>query len=136
MGVYFGQFIVYTIAMLGIIFAALFVYKKVTDGTGFGGKSDFLDIEDSISLSSRKSLYVIRAGHERFLVAADLDRTALISKLDDYKKEQQVFEQRIERQPSVDDLPTIVNFQKNNKKPSIIRKMVSGIKTNEIDIAE
>ncbi len=135
MAAYFGQFIVYTIAMLGIIFAALFVYKKVTDGTGFGGRSDFLNIEDSISLSPRKSLYVIRAGHERFLVAADLDRTALISKLDD-KKEQQVFEQQVERQPSVDDLPTIVNFQRHDKKQSIIRKMVSGIKTNEIDIVE
>ncbi len=135
MAAYFGQFIVYTIAMLGIIFAALFVYKKVTDGTGFGGRSDFLNIEDSISLSPRKSLYVIRAGHERFLVAADLDRTALISKLDD-KKEQQVFEPQVERQPSVDDLPTIVNFQRHDKKQSIIRKMVSGIKTNEIDIVE
>lgn len=135
MAAYFGQFIVYTIAMLGIIFAALFVYKKVTDGTGFGGRSDFLNVEDSISLSPRKSLYVIRAGHERFLVAADLDRTALISKLDD-KKEQQVFEQQVERQPSVDDLPTIVNFQRHDKKQSIIRKMVSGIKTNEIDIVE
>lgn len=135
MAAYFGQFIVYTIAMLGIIFAALFVYKKVTDGTGFGGRSDFLNVEDSISLSPRKSLYVIRAGHERFLVAADLDRTALISKLDD-KKEQQVFEQQVERQPSVDDLPTIVNFQRHDKKQSIIRKMVSSIKTNEIDIVE
>lgn len=135
MAAYFGQFIVYTIAMLGIIFAALFVYKKVTDGTGFGGRSDFLNVEDSISLSPRKSLYVIRAGHERFLVAADLDRTALISKLDD-KKEQPVFEQQVERQPSVDDLPTIVNFQRHDKKQSIIRKMVSGIKTNEIDIVE
>ena len=134
MGVYFGQFIVYTIAMLGIIFAALFVYKRVTDGTGFGGKSDFLNVEDSISLSPRKSLYVIRAGEEKFLVAADLDRTALIAKLGSKLEEQPNFEQKTPRKPSVDDLPTIVNFQKNTGKSSVIRKMVSGVKTNEIDI--
>lgn len=41
-----------------------------------------LSIEDGLGLSSRKTLYIIKAGNERFLIAADLERTTLISKLD------------------------------------------------------
>lgn len=132
---YLGQFIVYTIAMVGIIFAALMVYKKVAEGCGFGSKSDFLNVEDSISLSPRKNLYVIRAGKERFLVASDIDRTTLISKLDDNVKTEEIpVIKKEERKPSVDELPSIVSFQKN-KKQSVMRRMVSGLKsTNDIEI--
>ena len=137
---YLGHFIVYTIAMIGIIYAALLVYKKFSAGCGFGAKSEFLKIEESISLSPRKSLYVIKAGDERFLIAADIDRTALISKLDEQKSSPENVITEIPavkqaRKPSVDDLPTIVHFQKN-KNSSVIRRMVSGVKTNEIDIVE
>ena len=41
-----------------------------------------LSVEDSLSLSPRKTLYVIREGSERFLIAGDLERTTLISKLE------------------------------------------------------
>ena len=41
-----------------------------------------LSIEDGLGLTSRKTLYIIKAGSERFLIAADLERTTLISKLD------------------------------------------------------
>ena len=81
MGGYLGHFVVYTIAMVGIIYAALLVYKKFSTGCGFGAKSDFLKVEDSISLSPRKNLYVIKAGNEKFLIASDIDRTSLIAKL-------------------------------------------------------
>jgi len=67
--------------MIGIIFAALFVYKKTT--VNFQSSSKFLKVEDSISLSPRKQLFVVKAGNERFLVASDAERTNLISKLED-----------------------------------------------------
>ena len=80
MGGYLLNFIVYTAAMIGIIFAALFVYKKTA--VNFQSSSKFLKVEDSISLSPRKQLFVVRAGNERFLVASDAERTNLISKLE------------------------------------------------------
>jgi len=129
---YLGQFMVYTIAMVGLIFAALMVYKKVAEGCGFGTKSDFLNVEDSISLSPRKNLYVIRAGKQRFLVASDIDRTTLISELDEDDNKEIPTLQKEKRQ-SIEELPTIVDFQKN-KKPSVIRKIVDGVKSNDIDI--
>ena len=77
---YFINFIVYTSAMVGIIFLAVFIYKKTTCARI--SRSEFLGVEDSISLAPRKTLYVVRAGHERFLVASDPDKTCLISKLE------------------------------------------------------
>lgn len=78
---YLINFVIYTTAMIGIIFSALFVFKKLSNGC-FSKKSSMLNIEDSMNLSPRKTLYVIKAENERFLIAADIDKTALIAKLD------------------------------------------------------
>jgi len=79
---YLFGFCVYTTAMIGLICIALFVFKKAIGGVNGVKKSDFLDIEESISLAPRKNLYVIKAGNEKFLIASDSERTSLISKLD------------------------------------------------------
>lgn len=81
MGHYIMNFTVYTLAMSGLICFALFVYKKVMSG-GFNSKSSkMLEIEETMSVNPRKSLMIVRAGDERFLIASDIDRTSLISKL-------------------------------------------------------
>ena len=79
---YMMNFIVYLLAMLGIIILALFVYKKFNVNSLGIKNNHSLKIEDALSLSARKTLYVIRNGSERFLIAADMERTTLISKLD------------------------------------------------------
>lgn len=80
---YMGNFIVYLFAMIGIIIFALFIYKKFNiSATGFRHNNS-LSVEDTLSLSPRKMLYVIRNGNERFLIAGDMERTTLISKLED-----------------------------------------------------
>lgn len=79
---YISNFIVYFLAMIGIIILALYVYKQF-NVSGIGNRrSNLLSIEDTLSLTPRKTLYVVREGSERFLIAADLDRTTLISKLE------------------------------------------------------
>ena len=83
MGSYILNFGVYTMAMCGLIFFALFVYKKFSSGNFGMRNSNFLNIEDTLALAPRKMLYVIRAGKDRFLVASDADKTSLISKLED-----------------------------------------------------
>ena len=81
MGGYVANFMVYTMAMIGLICFAVFVYKKFTDGTMRTGENKFLSIEGSMSLSPRNTLHVVRAGNEKFLIASDVERTTLISKL-------------------------------------------------------
>lgn len=81
MGGYAVNFIVYIMAMTGLICFAVFVYKKIMTG-GIGNKhTKFIEIEDTLGINPRKSLHVVRAGGERFLIASDFDRTSLISRL-------------------------------------------------------
>lgn len=78
---YLGHFIVYVLAMLSVIVLALFVYKKFNMSNFDNKKSGNLSVEEVLSLSPRKNLYIINANGERFLIAGDMDRTTLISKL-------------------------------------------------------
>ena len=77
---YLTNFIVYTFAMVGVIMLALFVFKT-SSSIKTGKSSSFLKVHDTLSLGPRKTLYVISAGEEKFLIAGDVDKTSLISKL-------------------------------------------------------
>ena len=67
--------------MSGLIAFALFIYKKVTNGTALSKNSKNLSIEESMMINPRKSLMIVKAGKERFLIASDIDKTSLIAKL-------------------------------------------------------
>lgn len=86
MGSYIANFTVYTMAMLGLIFFAIFVYKKFMEGGLSSKNSKYLSIEETMPINPRKSLLIVRAGNERFLIASDMDRTTLLSKLDNEKR--------------------------------------------------
>lgn len=78
---YLTNFIVYTLAMVGVIVLALFVFKTATTGGNKGASSKSLKVHDSLSLGPRKTLYIVSAGEEKFLIAGDADKTTLVSKL-------------------------------------------------------
>ena len=61
---YMLNFIVYTTAMVGIIFLAVFIYKKFSYCSGT--KSKFLNIEDCISIGPRKELFVVKQAVKDF----------------------------------------------------------------------
>lgn len=77
---YLVHFTIYTLAMIGIIFGALYAFKFFANAS-MTKKSKMLNIEDTMSLSARKKLYVINVDGEKFLIAGDMERTSLISKL-------------------------------------------------------
>ena len=80
---YISNFIVYTLAMLGVIILALFVFKYTTGvKVKSSGNTRGLKVTETLSLSPRKTLYVVETAGERFLRAGDTDRTTLISKLE------------------------------------------------------
>lgn len=78
---YLLTFTVYTTAMVGVIFLALFAYKKFSVQNNRVSDSNFLEVEDCVTLGVRKQLYVVRAGEEKFLIASDAERTTFLSKL-------------------------------------------------------
>ena len=83
---YLTHFIVYILAMMSVIGIALWVYKQFSATNVKGKRSGTLNVEEVLTLSPRKTLYVINAHGEKLLIAGDLDRTTLISKLDDKKE--------------------------------------------------
>ena len=83
---YLISFVTYTFAMAGLLILALIIYKKATATMQRGTKNTYLSLEQRLDISARKSIFVIRAGRERFLVASDLDRTTLLAKLPDVKR--------------------------------------------------
>lgn len=101
MSSYLVNFTVYTMAMLGLIFFAVFVYKKFANGGIYKDNTKFLSIEETMSINPRKSLLVVRAGNEKFLIASDVDRTTMLSKLGASQKlpQQETFTKMIEEEP-------------------------------------
>lgn len=81
MGQYLVNFAAYTLAMVGVICLCLIVYKKTFLDVKAGVTPDFLKVENSLNLSARKTIYVIKAGDEKFLVASDVDKTTFLAKL-------------------------------------------------------
>ncbi len=119
---YLVNFMIYTLAMVGIIFLALFIYKKTAVMPGGKSRSKFLGVEDVMSLTPRKNLYVVRAGNERFLIASDMERTTLISKLENNSQEENI---PVINTPSVDDLPDITNY--SARKKAVMKEMAKKI---------
>lgn len=92
MGQYLISFVAYTFAMIGVIALSVVVYKKCFARDVDVKKSQYLAVENRLNLSARKSLYVIKAGAERFLIAGDIDKTTFLAKLTD--EEEAVLEEK------------------------------------------
>ena len=98
MGVYLVNFLVYSMAMVGLLFVCLMVYKKTMLSNKCTNNCEKLTVENALNLSQRKTLYVIKAGDERFLIAADAERTAFLAKLDEKTKTTSAVPENIQRQ--------------------------------------
>lgn len=128
---YLTNFIVYTMAMVGVMVLALMVFKNATSGgSKSGGK--FLKVVDTMSLGARKTLYIVSAGEEKFLIAGDVDKTTLISKLNTNS----VTEEKIPAVASMsaEDYPTKSFKETMNSLPqkrSYIDKSVVGIRSTQ-----
>lgn len=127
MGSYIANFTVYTMAMLGLIFFAIFVYKKFMEGGLSNKNSKYLSIEETMPINPRKSLLIVRAGNERFLVASDMDRTTLLSKLD-YETTQRSTQKDFRRFENImtEELPQNINQE--------IEKLIPQTQTRLIDM--
>lgn len=79
---YLLAFSVYTLAMIGIIVIAFLVWKNAVLNNN-PKKKGSLKVEEALSLNARKTLYVIKIKDERFLIAADVDKTTFLAKLND-----------------------------------------------------
>lgn len=78
---YLTNFIVYMLAMVGVLVVAMLVFKHTAGGCAKSSSGKCLKVLDTLSIGPRKTLYIVSAGNEKFLIAGDTERTSLISKL-------------------------------------------------------
>lgn len=83
MNSYIMHFATYTFAMIGFIVIVLFVYKKTMYSQSSNENRNFLKVENVLKLSPTKTVYVLKAGTERFLIAGDSANTTMLAKLDE-----------------------------------------------------
>lgn len=101
---YLVTFAVYTTAMIGVIFLALYAYKKFSPSNSRVSQSQFLEVEDCVSFGVRKQLYVVRAGQEKFLIASDAERTTFLAKLNEQKNVEVEQKKYSQVEANLDDL--------------------------------
>lgn len=84
---YLGTFVLYTLGAVGLIYGAYW-YARRSSGllSGNSAKTNpqvpALEVESALPLDPRNTVYVIRSGSERFLIAASGEETTLLSKLE------------------------------------------------------
>ena len=129
---YLLHFAIYTMAMLGIIAVAVFTYKMSYSGIRTGLNSSLLSVTDSMKLTPKKTLYVVKAGEERFLIASDFESTTLISKLGENETIENVSmpqrEDKSSTLPHVDGLKSMNDFiskfeTKNEVKKPVMKEL-------------
>ena len=113
MNSYLIHFAVYTFAMIGFIGIALFIYKKAMYSPIQSKNREFLRVENALRLSSTKTIYVIKAGAEKFLIAGDAANTTMLAKLD----KASVDNLEMYKTDNVSEIPTIKKLaQKMNNR--------------------
>ncbi|OGI01878.1 MAG: hypothetical protein A2Y25_07955 [Candidatus Melainabacteria bacterium GWF2_37_15] len=83
MSSYITAFSVYTLALIGIIFVGLIVVKKTLMLNPEKNKNNFLKVETSLTIEPRKTLHVIKAGKEKFLISSSGEGCYFMTKLED-----------------------------------------------------
>lgn len=104
---YIWSFFIYTLGAVGVLLAGYIVAKHFIN-SGFdmikNPQKDFLKLEQGIRLEQKKSVYLLRAGNQRFLVASSPEGVTFLSELnpDNVLPE-------IEKTPQQPNNPTINN---------------------------
>ena len=122
MSTYLVHFLVYALAMVGMIGLCMFVFKKTMVNPKCAQKDNGLSVENALNLSQRKTLYVVKAGEEKFLIAADAERTSFLAKLNENPN----FEptgQKTNVAPKAFDYSEVMASLNGGKKP-VLREMM------------
>lgn len=139
MGHYLANFVVYTMAMTGLICFAVFVYKKLCTGELYSKNSHTLNIEETLSINPRKSFMIVKAGNERFLVASDVDKTSLISKLENNEtiKTSKIAARKLPQEIIEDEIP--IREEQINKpvsKPVVAQTSLTSYEEQQLQLDE
>ena len=97
-----------------------------------------MKVHDTLSLGPRKTLYIVSAGKEKFLIAGDVDKTSLISKLESKKQVEESLNLADSFKDTMQELTTkasytdrsMLGIQRTEKKPynSVMKNLAERIR--------
>ena len=128
---YLIKFVFYTAGVIGFLLIAYIVAKNsLSGGVAFKKKPGNLEIEETLAISPRKTLHIVKAFDEKFLIASDQNSTTLLAKLN---SEGEITATAIKgnfddflEEKNIDN--TDKNISKNNKDTSVIQSMLKKLK--------
>ena len=123
MTAYLVKIIFYTAGVIGMLLIGYVIAKScLYNGATFNKKKGNLEIEESLAISPRKTLHIIRAFGEKFLVASDQNSTTLLAKLNangEITEAQTEFSEYLEEKP----LKTKHSHKNNSVIQSMLKKL-------------
>ena len=123
MTAYLVKIIFYTAGVIGMLLIGFVVAKAcLYNGATFNKRKGNLEIEESLAISPRKTLHIIRAFGEKFLVASDQNSTTLLAKLNangEITEAQTEFSEYLEEKP----LKTKHSHKNNSVIQSMLKKL-------------
>lgn len=123
---YLIKFIFYTGGVVGLLLIAYVIAKNCLQGGALTLKKKInnLEIEETLNISPRKTLHIVRAFDEKFLIASDSNNTTLLAKLNsDGEIAQEInTEYNSEFNELIKEAPETTNQTKQN---SVIQSMLS-----------
>lgn len=120
---YLIKIIFYTGGVIGFLLIAYIVAKYCLMNTGsFRKKTGNLDIEESLAISPKKTLHIIKAFDERFLIASDANSTTLLAKLNSDESISENIQQ--EFSSYIEEKPTKTTQENSPKNSSVIKSML------------
>ena len=79
--IYAMKFMFYTFGVIGLLLVAYIIAKRCMGLDINTRKKGNLYIEETLNISPRKTLYILKAYDERFLIASDANNTSFLAKL-------------------------------------------------------
>ena len=120
---YLIKFIFYTSGVIGLLLIAFMVAKSSLNiNSTVRKKTGKLEIEESLAISPRKTLHIVKAFNEKFLIASDATSTTFLAKLNSDNEidenYQNNFQEYLEEKPAN-------NVQQYQEAGSVIKSMLN-----------
>ena len=120
---YLIKFIFYTSGVIGLLLIAFMVAKSSLNiNPTMRKRTGKLEIEESLAISPRKTLHIVKAFNEKFLIASDATSTTFLAKLNSDNEidenYQNNFQEYLEEKPAN-------NVQQYQEAGSVIKSMLN-----------
>lgn len=120
---YLIKFIFYTSGVIGLLLIAFMIAKSSLNiNPAMRKKTGKLEIEESLAISPRKTLHIVKALNEKFLIASDATSTTFLAKLNsDNEIDENYsdnFQEYLEEKPAN-------NIQQYQEAGSVIKSMLN-----------